>query len=264
MGMRPARDSVPGRGGSASARAGRRPLDSRLVLIASFPAGPFQTNCYVVGPEAGGECLIIDPGMGAAERAIEIVAASRLTPVAVVATHGHIDHVASVAELCAEWQVPAYIHPADRDLLSQRFDRIGIPGAAEMLRKLTGADALTAPDRIHDLVDGSVLELAGLPLTLIHAPGHTPGSTLLQTPYAAADSGIDRIVFSGDVLFAGSIGRTDLPGGDHRSMLHSLRERVLPLSDTAAVLPGHGAQTTMARERAANPYLQPAMLAEES
>ncbi|OYN98409.1 MBL fold metallo-hydrolase [Enemella evansiae] len=234
------------------------------MLIASFPAGPFQTNCYVVAAEEGGECIVIDPGMGAAERALEVVAAQRLSPVAVIATHGHIDHVASVAELCAAWDVPAYIHPADRDMLAQRFDRIGIPGAAEMLRQLMGTDALTAPQRVHDLVDGTVLELAGLPLTLTHAPGHTPGSTLLTTPYAEAGPQVDRIVFSGDVLFAGSIGRTDLPGGSHPTMLDTLRTRVLPLSDTAAVLPGHGAQTTMARERATNPYLQPAMLAADA
>lgn len=231
------------------------------MLIASFPAGPFQTNCYVVAPEAGGECVVIDPGMDAGERALEVVREQQLRPVGVVATHGHIDHVASVAALCAEWDVPAYIHPADREMLAQRFDRIGIPGAAEMLQQLMGTDALTAPERVLDLADGTVLELAGLPFTLIHAPGHTPGSTLLQLPYAAAGPDIDRIVFAGDVLFAGSIGRTDLPGGDHQTMLNTLRKRVLPLHDSAAVLPGHGAQTTMARERAANPYLQPAMLA---
>ncbi len=109
-----------------------------------------------------------------------------------------------------------------------------------------------------------MLEIAGIRLDALHAPGHTEGSVMYRSDYPSAARGgggeIDQLVFSGDVLFAGSIGRTDLPGGDHAAMLRSLRTKVLPLPDTTAVLPGHGPQTTMARERATNPYLRPDQL----
>ncbi|NNG19080.1 MBL fold metallo-hydrolase [Naumannella sp. ID2617S] len=229
------------------------------MLIASFPAGPFQTNCYVVAPEAGGECVIIDPGMGATDSVLQVLRAQRLTAVAVLITHGHLDHVCSVTELCERLDVPAYIHPGDRAMLSQSFDDFARLGMADMLSELVGADALIEPGRVIDLVDGEPVELAGLRFTPRHAPGHTPGCTLLEVPYAAAE-GIDRVVFSGDVLFAGSVGRTDLAEGDHPIMQRSLREVVLALPDSSAVLSGHGGQTTMARERATNPYLQPGAL----
>jgi hydroxyacylglutathione hydrolase len=135
------------------------------------------------------------------------------------------------------------------------------PESHQLLAQLTGGKASFAePDDVRELTDGSVLEIAGVRLGAIHAPGHTAGSVMYRSDYpptalgAAAE--IDQVVFSGDVLFAGSIGRTDLPGGDHAAMLRSLKEKVLPLPDSVAVLPGHGPQTTMAHERATNPYLR--------
>ncbi|GAB3704846.1 MBL fold metallo-hydrolase [Mariniluteicoccus flavus] len=224
------------------------------MLIASFPAGPWQTNCYVVAPRPGGECVIIDPGVGATEGVVAICDEQGLTPVGVVATHGHIDHVYAASRLCGRYDVPIWIHEADRHLLTDPLAGVR-PMAKDLLLQLHGSTSLDEPADVRELVDAGALSLAGLDFDLVLAPGHTQGSVLLTTPYVAAE-GIDRLVFTGDVLFAGSIGRTDLPGGDHDQMLETLRTRVLPIPDTAALLPGHGGQTTMARERATNPYLQ--------
>lgn len=224
------------------------------MLIASFAAGPWQTNCYVVAPAgAGGECLVLDPGVGAADGVRALLAQHHLTCAGIVATHGHIDHVYAVAGLCGELGVPVWIHEADRHLLTDPLAGVG-PMARDLLLQLHGSTTLDEPADVRVLVDGGTLSLAGVELDVTLAPGHTQGSVLLGAAYAA--EGIDRIVFSGDVLFAGSIGRTDLPGGDHDEMLETLRTKVLPIPDGTAVLPGHGAQTTMARERATNPYLR--------
>lgn len=233
--------------------------------MASFPAGPWQTNCYLVATQPGAECLILDPGVGAAEGVRDLVEEHRLKPVAVVLTHGHLDHMFAVAPLCGGYDATCWIHPDDRHLLADPLRAMG-PDAHLLLAQLTGGTSSFAePDDVRELVDGSVLDVAGLTLDAIHAPGHTEGSVMYRTDYEGAPSTavgdqIDQLVFSGDVLFAGSIGRTDLPGGDHATMLTSLRTKVLPLPDSTAVLPGHGPQTTMARERATNPYLRPGPL----
>jgi len=227
------------------------------VFIASFPAGAWQTNCYVVATQPGAECVLIDPGMDALDPLAELVAGHRLKPVAVVLTHGHLDHTYSVMPLCRSHDAACWIHPDDRALLADPFAGMG-PDALAMVRRLSGQTTFVEPDEVHELTDGAELTLGGVTFGAVHAPGHTPGSTMFTTDYAA--QGIESVVFSGDVLFAGSIGRTDLPGGSHPDMLNSLRTRVLPLADTTAVLPGHGPQTTMARERATNPYLQPDQL----
>lgn len=242
------------------------------MFIASFAAGPWQTNCYLVstvqplgetdgsGTDTPRECVIIDPGVEAAELVEKVLAEQRLTPVAIIATHGHLDHIHAAEELCRRHGIALWIHPADRHLLTDPLAGIG-QAAAPLLQQLNGSTTLTAPDRVEELSDGQQLTLAGITFTVITAPGHTAGCVMLQTPYpiggaAEAPEGIDRVVFTGDVLFAGSIGRTDLPGGDHEAMLESLRTKVLPLVDTAVLLPGHGPQTSMAAERATNPYLQ--------
>ncbi len=212
------------------------------MLIAGFPAGSFATNCYVVAPGPGEECLIIDPGQDAEPGVMELLAEHRLRPVAVLATHGHVDHIWSVAPLCGAQGIPAYIHPADRDLLSDPAKGFGLVGK-QLFRGLT----FTEPDDVADLTDGMTLRLAGVELTVDHAPGHTPGSVTFRTP--------GRVLFSGDLLFAGSIGRTDLPGGDYPAILDSLSRVCLTLPDDTRVLPGHGPQTTIGAERATNPFL---------
>jgi hydroxyacylglutathione hydrolase len=199
--------------------------------------------------------VIIDPGMDAVAGVTELILQHRLKPVAVMVTHGHIDHMFSVTPLCRSYASSCWVHPADRVLLTDPL-RASWPDTRVLLERLTGGSAtFTEPDDVRELTDGAEVALAGLTFQSIHAPGHTPGSTMFKTPYSGRP-GIDSVVFSGDVLFAGSIGRTDLPGGNMADMLKSLRAKVLPLPDTAAVLPGHGPQTTMARERVGNPYLQ--------
>jgi len=216
------------------------------MLIAGFPAGSFAANCYLIAAAAGEECLIIDPGEDAQGGIDEIVEQYRLRPVAVLATHGHIDHIWSVAPVCGARGIPAYIHPADRDLLSDPGRGLGRPGA-----ELFGGLTFTEPDDVIELADGMKLELAGVTLIAEHAPGHTPGSVAFRLP-AAADPGT---LFSGDLLFAGSIGRVDLPGGDYATILESLARVCLPLPDETVVLSGHGPQTTIGAERSGNPYL---------
>lgn len=184
-----------------------------------------------------------------------MVAEQRLKPVAVLVTHGHLDHMFSVTPVSKTYPTTCWIHPADRHLLSDPLAAMS-PDTHELLARMTGGTASFAePEEVRELADGSVVDVAGLQFSAIHAPGHTPGSVMFRSPYAAQDE-IDSVVFAGDVLFAGSIGRTDLPGGNHGDMLKSLRTKVMPLPDSVVVLPGHGPQTTMARERAGNPYLQ--------
>ncbi|MEV4224183.1 MULTISPECIES: MBL fold metallo-hydrolase [unclassified Nonomuraea] len=216
------------------------------MLIAGFPAGAFQTNCYAVAPAAGEECVIIDPGQDATEGVEELLREHRLKPVAVLLTHGHLDHVWSVAPVCGARDVPAWIHPEDRHLLSDPA-----AGWSPTSASLFGGITLSEPDDVRELSDGAVLELAGMEFTVDHTPGHTRGSVSFRLP-------ADEIMFAGDLLFAGSIGRTDLPGGDYPTILRSLAAKCLTLPDDTVVLPGHGPQTTIGHERATNPYLKEA------
>ena len=212
------------------------------MLVAGFPAGSFAANCYIVADGPGAECLIIDPGQDAEPGINEIVERYRLRPVAALATHGHIDHIWSVAPVCGARGIPAYIHPADRALLSDPARGLSLGPAQQLFGGLTFSE----PDDVRELTDGLSLDLAGITLAVDHAPGHTPGSVTFRLP---------DTLFTGDLLFAGSIGRTDLPGGDYETILASLARVCLPLPDETVVLAGHGPQTTIGAERAHNPFL---------
>ena len=220
------------------------------MLIAGFPAGPWGTNCYVVATGPGAECVVVDPGNDAAQGVAEVVREHNLKPVSILVTHGHIDHMWCVAPVAGTYDSTAWIHPEDRHLLTDPMAGIS-PETASMLlgQKVEFAE----PDDVRELADGQHLELAGLELVVDHTPGHTRGSVTFRTPYGQRD--VSEVMFSGDLLFAGSIGRTDLPGGDHPTMLRSLRDKVLTLPDDIVVLPGHGEQTSIGRERATNPFL---------
>jgi hydroxyacylglutathione hydrolase len=220
------------------------------VLIAGFPAGPWGTNCYVVATAPGAECVVVDPGKDAAAGVDQVVREHDLKPVSVLVTHGHVDHMWCVAPVAGTYDATAYIHPADRHLLADPMAGMSAETTAMMLG---GKYEFAEPERVEDLVDAQTIELAGISFTVDHAPGHTPGSITFRTPYADLD--VSEVMFAGDLLFAGSIGRTDLPGGDHQAMLRSLREKVLTLRDDVVVLPGHGEQTSIGRERATNPFL---------
>jgi hydroxyacylglutathione hydrolase len=227
------------------------------VLVAGFPSAVFGTNVYVVAPGPGQECIVVDPGIEVASGVDQILREHRLQPVAVLLTHGHLDHTFSVVPVAGARGIPAYIHPGDRDLLADPMKGMG----ATSQQVFGGRLVWQEPDDVVVLADATTLELAGLRITVDHAPGHTPGSVMFRLPgapsaeTASVAGAVRQTLLSGDVLFAGSIGRTDLPGGSVDQMMTSLRDRVLTLPDDVLVLPGHGEPTTLARERATNPYL---------
>jgi glyoxylase-like metal-dependent hydrolase (beta-lactamase superfamily II) len=224
------------------------------VFIAGFPAGPWGTNCYVAATAPGTECVVIDPGKDAADGVASVVREHRLKPVAVLATHGHLDHVWCVTPVAGAYDATAWIHSRDRHLLTDPLAGLSEDTRAMLPQLLGGKEHhWIEPDDVKVLDDATTLELAGLTFTVDHTPGHTEGSVTFRTPYDAPE--VSEVMFSGDLLFAGSIGRTDLPGGDHATMMRSLREKVLPLADDIVVLPGHGEQTAIGRERATNPFL---------
>ena len=214
------------------------------MLVRSFPAPMFATNCWVIAPAAGSECIIVDPGMPDISRDIEmIIEEENLKPVAALMTHGHLDHTFSIRPLADGYDIPAYIHSEDRRFIADPFGIHGEQFAAQ-LRGMSFSE----PKRVEELKNGSTLELIGMQITAIHAPGHTRGSLMFTVN--------DELLISGDVLFAGSIGRTDLPTGSSQEMTQTLKTKVLPLSDDFRVLTGHGPETTIKFERKNNPYLK--------
>jgi hydroxyacylglutathione hydrolase len=217
------------------------------VLIAGFPSAATATNCWVVAPDTGEQCVVIDPGIGVGPRLDELIAEHRLHPIAVILTHGHFDHTFSVLPVCRARDVPAYIHPDDRGQLADPWSGVGIPVGTPLF----GALSFAEPDDVRLLDDGDKVSLAGLDFAVRHTPGHSRGSVVFGL--STAD---EPLVFSGDLLFAGSIGRVDLPGGSMTEMENSLRSVILPMDDSTVVHPGHGPSTTIARERVTNPYLQ--------
>jgi glyoxylase-like metal-dependent hydrolase (beta-lactamase superfamily II) len=219
------------------------------VLVVGFPAGPWETNCWVVAPGRGEQCVVIDPGHGAEDPLDEVLSEFGLAPVAVLLTHGHVDHIWSVTPVCGAKGVPALIHPDDRGMLTDPFSGLGVRPGTPILGRLDWSE----PDDVRDLSDGETLSLAGLDLRVDWAPGHTPGSVTFS-------AGED--FFSGDLLFAGSIGRTDLPGGSFEQIQASLARVPLGLADETVVRPGHGPDTTIGRERATNPFLADLPVAE--
>lgn len=213
------------------------------MFVRGFPAAAFDTNCWVVAPAEGEQCVVIDPGIGVEDRLDELLRQHRLQPVAVLLTHGHLDHTFSVTPVCGARDIPAWIHPADRELLADPMKGL----SPESRTMFGGRLEWTEPSDVA-LLDPSVpLSLAGLELTVDLAPGHTPGSVVFET---------QQTLFSGDVLFAGSIGRTDLPGGSWEQMQESLARVVLTRDDGIVVHTGHGPSTTIGRERVSNPFLQ--------
>ncbi len=198
------------------------------MLVAGFPAGPPGTNCWVLASGPGEQCVIIDPGMEAVGPLDDLLAEHRLHPIAVALTHGHIDHTFSVVPVCQARDVPAYVHPSDRGQISDPWSGLGAPAGTPILGQLTFAE----PGDVRELTDGATLSLGGIDLSVRHAPGHTPGSVMF-----AASTPDAPLAFGGDVLFAGSIGRVDLPGGERggdvrlapaRRAAHGRRDGALP------------------------------------
>jgi len=217
------------------------------VLVRGFPAQAFDTNCYVVAPGQGEQCVVVDPGIGVEQQLDDLLREHGLQPVAVLLTHGHIDHTFSVTPVCGAKGIPAWIHPADRDQLEDPVAYLSA-GSSQLFG---GRLDWTAPSDVRLLDPAEPLELAGLRITVDLAPGHTPGSVCLRLDVEEEAP----ILFSGDHLFAGSIGRTDMPGGSYDELMASMAEKILPLDDGIVVLPGHGRATTVGQERRTNPFV---------
>lgn len=217
------------------------------MLISGFAAGPWGTNCWIAASSTGEECIVIDPGMDSIELLNQRLAENRLKPVAVLLTHGHIDHMWSVTPVADGYDIPALIHASDRHLLADPMAGVGPQGAA-IIQELKAT--FVEPKKLQTFSDVVELEIAGISLRVTPAPGHTAGSVIFEVLNDAPR------VFSGDVLFKGSIGRTDLPGGSHHQMMHSLASVILNLTPESVVHCGHGPDTTIKYELATNPYLK--------
>jgi hydroxyacylglutathione hydrolase len=229
------------------------------VLVLGFPALAFGTNCYVLAPAAGEECVVVDPGIGVERRLEEVLSSHGLRPAAVLLTHGHLDHVFAVTAVCSAHGVTASIHTGDAYRLADPLATLD-PALLAMFEQQFGLRAgWKEPSDVVRLVDGQRLAIAGLEIDVVHAPGHTEGSVMFALPTVPTGPLAEGVgagtLLAGDVLFAGSIGRTDLPGGDPDAMTRSLAGKVLPLPDDTLVLPGHGPSTTIGRERRSNPFL---------
>ncbi|SDT05373.1 MBL fold metallo-hydrolase [Jiangella sp. DSM 45060] len=216
------------------------------MLLLTVVAPVLGTNCYVVAAAAGRECVVVDPGIGVGEQLAKVLAEHELTPVAVLVTHGHLDHTHGLTELPG---LPVHLHERDAYRLADPLGSLGPQLSAQFAQ--FGA-AWTPPSDVRTF-DGAETELhlAGVGLRAIHAPGHTEGSTLYYAP-------ADGVVLTGDVLFAGTVGRTDLPGGDDALMRATLTRLASDdeLPGLTTVRPGHGPASTLDRERASNPYLR--------
>ncbi len=235
----------------------------RDLVVVGFPLGRWQTNCFVVGDRAAGRAVVIDPGEHGADRVPEALDGLGLRCDAILLTHGHLDHFWAVPDLARSLDVEVHLHPGDRWLWDDPAAGFGnLPSGA--LEQAFGLRWDPPHDRLVDLADGQRLDLAGLSFDVQHNPGHTPGHvTFLGRGLSEAeyvfDMGTsipgDDVLFSGDLVFAGSIGRTDFPRGSYAEILRSLATTVLPMQDDTLILSGHGPETTVGRERATNPFL---------
>ncbi|MFZ1362159.1 MAG: MBL fold metallo-hydrolase [Candidatus Nanopelagicales bacterium] len=224
------------------------------MLVSGFPTGPLGNNCFVVANGPGQECFIVDPGKDALAGIEQLVDEHQLTPVAVLITHGHFDHTWSLSQVCQKYGIPAYIHKADRFMLADPMAGMSSEFKSLINQMNDGSIQFGEPDEVREIDGEKLLTLAGIDVIVDHAPGHTQGTTVYRV---AGDPLEDRppVAFTGDFLFQGSIGRTDLPGGDTAQMSESLRTVILPMDDDTVVLPGHGATSTVGVERTHNPYL---------
>jgi len=205
------------------------------MLIKSLPVGPIGTNCYIVSDPETKQAAVIDPG-DEGERIMELVQANGLTVVAIVNTHGHWDHVGGNAVIKEMTGAPLMIHQLDADFLTDgKLNLSGMMGPKEVS---------PAADRL--LTEGDEIQVGSLTFRVLHTPGHTPGGISLAG---------EGVAFVGDTLFARSIGRTDFPGGSFKTIIQSIKEKLLPLGDQVVAYPGHGPRTEIGQERKANPFL---------
>jgi len=198
--------------------------------------GALETNCYLAFCEKSRECAVIDPGADP-EKIIRIIDDKDLKPVVLLNTHGHIDHIGGNKAIKEKFGVPLYIHKDYEKMLKSVLQ--------SGLALLLGSKASPAPDKL--LNEGDIIDIGESKLEVIHTPGHSPGSVSFLT---------DMVLFSGDTLFCGGVGRTDLPGGSWDKLVNSIRKKILTLPDETLVLPGHGPATTVGQEKESNPYIK--------
>lgn len=216
-------------------------FDAKFMEIKTFYFNPIRVCCYVAWDQTK-DCVIIDPGCYGEREFLRLkgfVEEKQLHPVRILLTHGHFDHVFGLEDTARCWELDAWLHPADREQLA-----CSAAWCAEL-----GLDFKPFTGRFLDLADGQQLSFGHSSLRVIATPGHTQGGVCF---FSEADS----VLFSGDTLFAGSIGRTDRPGGDYDQLMESILQKLLPLDGDVTVLPGHGPATSIGCERASNPFLQ--------
>jgi len=221
------------------------------VILELVQAQYFGTNCWIFATGKNSECFIVDPGMAIPDLVAEIsevISRHNLKPIATVLTHGHLDHTFSVCAFDEKYRVATYIHPKDREFLGNPAGIMTPNGPTTEILRQMGVTSFSEPSEILELVSGTVINIAGFELRALHAPGHTPGSTVFQVN--------DEYLISGDVLFKNSIGNTSFRLGSSADMKKTLRSVILPLADELIVLPGHGPETTIGAERKNNLYLQ--------
>jgi hydroxyacylglutathione hydrolase len=225
-------------------------------LITGFPAGMLACNCYVLAQRPGADAIVVDPGQRAMGQLRQILDENRLTPAAVLLTHGHIDHIWSAQKVADTYGCPAYIHPEDRFMLSDP-----IKGFGPRLGQIAFGALFREPNQVLELDrDGDKLDIGDTSVTVDHTPGHTRGSVVFRVAGDASRTrGAEKppdVVFTGDTLFRQSVGRTDLPGGSGRDLLGSIMTKLMVLDDDTVVLPGHGEKSTIGLERRTNPFLE--------
>jgi hydroxyacylglutathione hydrolase len=207
-----------------------------LEIFEHRVVGPLQCNCYVVGDPDTKEAMVIDPGDDA-DGIAEALAERDLTVTAIVATHAHFDHIVAAERLRVLTGAPFHLHGGDKPLL---------PWMQESGRLFLGLDLPAPPEVDTEVGEGDTIAAGDVSLEVLHTPGHSPGSISLISP---------EVVFSGDTLFAGSVGRTDLPGGDTDALVNAVKEKLFELDDSNTVYPGHGPATTLGEEKAHNPFV---------
>jgi glyoxylase-like metal-dependent hydrolase (beta-lactamase superfamily II) len=217
-------------------------------VLEGVTLGAWQANCYVVGDRDAGRAVVVDPGQDGVEPVEAALARLDLELEAVLLTHGHLDHLWSAPELAARHDVAVYLHDDDRFLWEQPGHPFGAD--AEMLRAQFGLEWVPDDERLRPLAEGEELALAGSRFAVRHTPGHTPGSCVFLL------DGEQPVLLAGDLIFAGSVGRTDFPRGDQHALFSSISRVVLALPDRTVIQAGHGPATTVGVERRSNPFLQ--------
>ncbi len=240
-------------------------MSDRFVL--GVPLGRWQTNCYLIGDRDRGTGVLIDPGEGGETQVPALLERAGVRCEAILLTHGHLDHLWAVPSLARELDVPVLLHPDDRWLWDEPAAAFGAP--PELRAAQFGLEWDPPTDHLDTVTDGQRLSFAGMRFDVQHNPGHTPGHVtylgreLADVPVGFAlgdaEAASEDVLFAGDLVFAGSIGRTDFPRGSIQDMFRSLVDTVLPLEDTTLILSGHGPDTTVGHERATNPFLAEAL-----